>query len=151
MDTAATWGMVAKSNPLPALPAPKDPWSTDWKDEDGLDVWADSMVYDPVEFSVAFWVKAYADGGETASAVLLGQLRGFFDTVRSGHFMTYDSYTGVGFREVRYAGADVDGLSDMSLVARGDWAKTVLTVKFIADDPVTRVALSGGSLSAVEE
>ena len=32
-DTKAEWGMVAKTNPYPLLPTPKDTYNNDWKDE----------------------------------------------------------------------------------------------------------------------
>ena len=34
-NTATEWGLVAKTNPYPALPDPKEPYKNDFADEDG--------------------------------------------------------------------------------------------------------------------
>lgn len=135
------WGMVAKSNPLPLLPAPKEPYSNDWAGEDGLEEYTDVMHYSHVDFSVGFYVKCYATAALGAEEVLRGQIRDFFALVRAGEFMTYDSYTGTGFKAVRYA-----GYSEESFLARKDWARAVFTVNFRADDPVTVVRYDNGTL-----
>lgn len=141
VDTAAAFGMVAKSNPYPLLPEPKEVFSNDWKDEDGDDEYTAGMTYKAVEFEVSFYVKAYSTASASAEAVLRSQVDAFFAKVGRGSFRAYDSYTGVGYRDVRYA-----GYSEESFLRRGDWARAIFTVTFKANDPVTRVALSGGKL-----
>lgn len=142
VDTAAAFGMVAKANPLPLLPDPKEPYSNDWKDEDGDDEYVTKMLYESVEFEVSFYIKAYAAFPDTAEGVLRSQVDSFFAKIRDGEFMTYDSYTGVGFRKVRYA-----GYGEESFLRRSDWARAIFTVKFKANDPVTRVVLNNGVLT----
>lgn len=144
LDTAAAFGMVAKSNPYPLLPEPKDVFGNDWKDEDGDDEYTAVMRYKAFEFDVSFYVKAYSSGSLSAEAVLRSQVDAFFAKVRGGSFRTYDSYTGVGYRGVRYA-----GYGEESFLRRGDWARAIFTVTFKANDPVSRVALSGGELTDV--
>lgn len=134
VDTRVQWGMVAKTNPYPILPTPKEPYANDWLDEDGLDEYNVEMHYEPVEFSVAFYVKAYASGNQTAASVLRGWLLNFFDWVRNGEFRTYDSYTDVGYRKVR-----LDGYEEDKFKARDTWASAVVKVKFKANDPTTRM------------
>lgn len=134
LDTREQWGLVAKTNPYPLLPTPKEPYANDWKDEDGLDEYNAKMYYEPIEFSVSFYVKAYESGGQTAAEVLRGWLGNFFDYIREGEFCTFDSYTAVGFRKVRFDGYDED-----SFRARGDWAAATVTVKFKANDPTTKM------------
>ncbi len=142
VDTASAYGMVAKVNPLPLMPEPKEPYSNGWKDEDGDDEYTAKMYYEAVEFEVSFYVKAFATSSQTAESVLRSQVDSFFAKVRDGEFMTYDSYTGVGFRKVRYAGYEEE-----SFLRRSTWARAIFTVKFKANDPVTRTYLSGGSIT----
>lgn len=146
IDTASVYGMVAKVNPLPLMPEPKEPYSNDWKDEDGDDEYTAKMYYEAVEFEVSFYIKAYATSSLTAEAVLRSQVDSFFAKVRDGEFMTYDSYTGVGFRKVRYAGYEEE-----SFLRRSTWARAIFTVKFKANDPVTRTYLSGGAITFDED
>lgn len=147
IDTASEWGLVAKTNPYVGLPVPKSPYSNDFKDEDGEDEYVAEMHYEPLTFKVEFYVTARSDGDTTAAAALNAQLRGFFEHVRAGEFMTYDSYTGVGFRKVRYAGCDNDGAE---FRARDGWAYAFVEVEFKANDPVTRMIMSGGSITEAE-
>ena len=141
VDTRTQWGMVAKTNPYPALPDPKEPYANDWLDEDGLDEYNARMYYQPIDVSVSFYVKAYAESQRTAAEVLRGWLLNFFDFVRDGEFRIYDSYTGIGYRKVRY-----DGYSEDKFKARGDWACCVITVKFKVNDPTTRMLLSSSNI-----
>lgn len=144
VDTRTQWGMVAKTNPYPVLPTPKEPYSNNWLDEDGLDEYNEQMYYEPVEFDVSFYVKAYAEGGSSAAQVLRGWIGSFFDYVRDGEFRTYDSYTGVGYRKVRF-----DGYNEDSFRARDSWAAATITVKFKANDPTTRMNLTSISYSGI--
>lgn len=144
VDTAAAFGMVAKSNPYPLLPEPKEVYSNDWRDEDGDDEYVVAMRFKAFEFDVSFYVKAYGSGVASSEAVLRSQVDGFFDKVRSGEFKTYDSYTGVGYGKVRYA-----GYKEESFLRRRGWTRAIFTVTFKVNDPVARVALSGGQLTDI--
>jgi hypothetical protein len=139
-----TWGMIAKSNPYPALPEPKEPFKNDWKDQDGDDEYVDEIFYKPIEFSVGFYIKTYATNSDSAVKILHQQLDGFFALVKAGQIMTYDSYTGIGFQKVRY-----NGYKEESFIARDNWARLICTISFKANDPITRIIYSNGSL--VEE
>ena len=92
IDTAAAWGLIAKSNPVPMLPSPKEPYKNDFKDENGDDEYNDSMFYEAFSFTIQFYVKAFADSvtGETAEAVLNNQVRSFFEKIASKEFAVYD-------------------------------------------------------------
>ena len=136
VDTRTEWGMVAKTNPYPAIPTPKEPYTNDWLDEDGHDEYNAVMFYDPIEFSVSFYVKAFAEGGTPATEVLRNWLGNFFEYVRSGEFRTYDTYTGIGYRKVRFNGYDED-----SFRARGSWAAATINVRFKVNDPTERMYL----------
>lgn len=134
VDTRTEWGLVAKSNPYPLLPTPKEPYNNDWKDEDGADEYNAQMYYEPLEFSVAFYAKAYASGSTTAAEVLRGWLLNFFDYIKTGEFRTFDTYTAVGYRKVRF-----DGYEEDYFRARDDWAAAAIKVKFKANDPTTKM------------
>lgn len=144
VDTAAAFGMVAKSNPYPLLPEPKEVYCNDWRDEDGDDEYVGDMRFKAFEFEVSFYVKAFGSGTASSEAVLRSQVDGFFDKVRTGEFSAYDSYTGVGYKRVRYA-----GYKEESFLRRGGWTRAIFTVTFKVNDPVARVALSGGQLREV--
>lgn len=141
VDTASSFGMVAKSNPYPLLPNPKDAYNNEWKDEDGDDEYTTKMYYEAFEFEVSFYVKAYASGTVSGEEALRSQVDSFFAKVRDGEFMTYDAYTGVGYRRVRYA-----GYKEESFLRRDGWARAIFTVTFKVNSPTSRTAYSGGSI-----
>ena len=147
IDTAERWGMVAKTNPYPAMPEPKEPYKNDFHDEDGDDEANAAMHYQSFTFSVEFYVKAYADGDTSAAAVLRSQMSAFFGHVRNGEFRVYDSYTGLGRRRVRYAGYEE---SDGGFRARDNWARLMFSVTFKVNDPVTAMTLTDGKIVEIE-
>lgn len=144
LDTAANWGLVAKTNPFPLLPDPKDPFKNEWFDEDGDDEYVASMHYGSIEFEVSFYVKAYAVSGKTSEQVLREQVDAFFAKIKDGSFKTYDSYTGVGRKDVRYA-----GYKEESFRRKSDWSRAIFTITFKANDPITRIGLVNGKLVEV--
>lgn len=139
------WGMVAKTNPFPALPTPKEVYKNEWRDEDGDDEYNKKMHYEAFEFDVQFYVKAI---GNNAASALLSQIESFFNKVKEGEFMIYDSYTGLGRRKVRYAGFDSEEYKRRYKVT-GDWARAIFTVTFKVNDPITKVVLTNGKLIEV--
>lgn len=136
------WGLVAKTNPFPALPTPKEPYKNEWFDEDGDDEYNEMMFYESFEFDVQFYVKTI---GENAEARLLSQIDSFFDKIKRGEFKIYDSHTGVGRRKVRYAGFNSDEYK-RRYKASSDWARAIFTITFKVNDPLTRVTLRNGQL-----
>ena len=147
IDTATQWGLVAKTNPYPAMPEPKEVYSNSFYDEDGDDEYNAEMHYEGFTFDVGFFVKAYASSSQSAVSVLRSQMAAFFEHIKNGEFKVYDSYTGLGRQKVRYAGYSEE---DGGFKARDDWARLVFTVTFKVNDPVTLVTLSNGSLIAEE-
>lgn len=135
------WGLVAKSNPFPILPNPKEPFKNDWHDEDGDDEYVDSMRYASIEFDVQFYIKAYATETMSAEGVLRQQIEDFFSKIKNGDFAIYDSYTGIGRKKVRYASYSEESFK-RSLLSRGDWARVIFTITFKANDPITRIVLN---------
>lgn len=143
LDTSLVWGMIAKSNPFPLLPNPKEPYKNDWVDEDGDDEYLDEVFYEPIEFEVSFFIKTYAVGDKDAETVLREQVDAFFAKVRRGSFKIYDSYTGVGRQDVRYAGFEEDSFKKSK-----NWARAIFTISFKVNDPITRIVYKNGTLSA---
>ena len=144
IDTT-TWGMVAKTNPFPALPTPKEPYKNEWLDEDGDDEYNAQMYYESFEFDVTFYVKTI---GENAESQLLAQLGNFFDKVKYGEFKIYDSQTGLGRKGVRYAGFNSEEYKRRFAKSK-DWARVIFTVTFKVNDPITRITMRGNSLVEV--
>ena len=136
IDLRERFWLVSRANPYPLLPSPKDIYKNAWLDEDGDEEYNERMFYEAFEFEVGFIIKAQASGGKSADAIIREKVDAFFTTIRSGEFCTWDAYTGLGFRGVRYAGFKED-----SYKARGDWARAQFTVTFKANDPLTRVGL----------
>ena len=134
-------GLLAKSNPYPLLPSPKDPYKNDWIDEHGDDEYVAEMYYQSIEFSVSFYVKAYDADGKTAEEHIRQQVEAFFSKIREGEFMIYDSYTGIGRQKVRYA-----GYSEESFIRRQDWARAIFTISLKVNDPMTRIKIQNGVL-----
>ena len=86
VDTT-TWGLVAKSNPFPLLPTPKEPYKNEWLDEEGDDEYVAEMHYESFEFDVEFYIKTK---GENSEATLRSQIDGFFGHIKSGNLLIYD-------------------------------------------------------------
>lgn len=137
------WGLIAKTNPYPLLPNPKDPYKNDWHDENGDDEWVEKMYYQPIELEVSFYVKAYETNGEGAEVILRKQIDGFFSAIRTGEFKIYDSYNGIGRQKVRYA-----GYTEEDFTKRGNWARAIFKIKFKVNDPITRMVMSNNSIIA---
>lgn len=137
-DTKSTWGMVAKSNPYPALPSPKDPYKNNWLDRDGEDEYTKEMFYEPMTIEVEFYAKAV---GSSAAETLRGWMDDFFGAVKNGEFKIYDSYTALGFGSVRYA-----GYKEGSYKARNGWASAMFTVSFKINDPATHLSYTNGKI-----
>lgn len=136
-DTKAQWGFIAKSNPYPALPTPKEPYKNDWKDENGDDEHTKDLYYEAFTFDVQFYIKTKdtITGNavtETAAETIRAKLKAFFDIVKNGDLMVFDSYTALGRRKVRYAGYKEDKFR-----SRGDNAVCIFTITFKVNDPTT--------------
>lgn len=140
-DTKEQWGMVAKSNPFPALPTPKTPYSNNWKDENGDDEYLDSMAYQSFEFDVQFYIRTR---GANSAAEIRTKMNELFQFIREGELLVFDSYTSLGRKKVRYAGFKED-----SFVSRGigsdSWARCIFTITFKVNDPVTFVTYDNAS------
>lgn len=136
------WGMVARVNPFPVLPTPKEPYKNEWLDEDGDDEYNAWMFYEAFEFDVQFHIITK---GENAVADLISQVDSFFEKVRNGEFKIYDSYTSIGKQKVRYAGGNGENFKER--VKKGvSKASCDLTITFKVNDPITRITLINGKL-----
>ena len=124
------YGLVAKSNPYPIMPSPKEPYNNDWKDEHGDDEYVETQFFAAQELSVKFYCKV--PEGEDSEKTLRRQITDFFEKIKDGEFCIYDDYTGIGRQKVRYAGYEED-----SFVAHDDYARAIFTVKFKVNDPLT--------------
>ena len=137
IDTTA-FGMVAKSTPYPVLPTPKEPYKNTWLDENGDDEYNAQMYYESFEFEVSFYVKTL---GSNAEKTMISQIESFFSKIRNGEFKVYDSHTGLGRQKARYA-----GYTEESKKVTSSWARSIFTIKFKVNDPITRITLSDGKL-----
>lgn len=141
IDTT-TWGLVAKSNPYPILPTPKEVYANKWLDENGDDEFNAQMYYESFEFEVSFYTKTI---GSNAESTMVSQIESFFDKIRNGEFKIYDSYTGIGRQSVRYAGFGEEEFR-RGLTISNEWARAIFAVRFKVNDPVTRIGISNGQL-----
>lgn len=157
------WGLVAKANPYPLLPTPKQPYKNEWLDEDGDDEYNAQMHYEAIEFDVSFYIKTFDEQliapmsipndvqiqpnlhKFTAEGKMRTQIEAFFAKIKNGEFMIYDSYTGIGRRGVRYAGYKEDSYKRRDSFPNG-WARAVFTVTFKVNDPITRIIPINGKL-----
>lgn len=144
-DTAAQWGLVAKSNPYPMLPEPKAPYYTDWKDRNGDAEYVEAMYYEAQEISVTFYVIVY--DGATSEATLRDQIWGFFKFIKNGYLCIYDSYTGYGRSKVRYAGytEESDGFRRTD-----EYARAIFTVKFKVNEPAVEFTYQNGKIQVYD-
>jgi len=145
-DTKTEWGLIAKSNPYPALPSAKEPYSNDWKDENGEDEYTEHIYYESFEFSVGFYIRAKdTTNGQTAEEIVRSKIAAFFNVIKDGEFAVYDAYTALGRRKVRYASYKED-----KFISRKGTARCMFTVTFKCNDPVTLMALNSNG-TAIEE
>ena len=135
------WGLIAKVNPYPLLPNPKEPYANDWSDENGDDEYCDQMYFESIEFSVSFCIMATDTPGGSAEEIIRESVQEFFDKIKSGYFRTYDSYNGIGRQKVRYA-----GYKEEEFVRRGEKARAVFEITFKTNDPITRMVMYDGSI-----
>lgn len=140
-DTRVHWGFIAKSNPYPALPEPKEPYVNKFKDHNGDDEYTDNMYYESFTFDVQFYIRTKDTitnnvVTETAAETIRTKLKAFFDIVKNGELMVFDSYTALGRQHVRYA-----GYKEEAFRSRGDTATCIFTVTFKVNDPVTMTKL----------
>lgn len=140
-DTLTQWGFIAKSNPYPALPDPKEPYKNEWLDANGDDEYATSLYYQSFEFEVGFYIRA---NGETPEADIRTKMSTFFNAIKDGEFKVYDSFTGIGRQKVRYAGFKEDKFE-----SDGQYTRCFFSVTFKVNDPVTFMKYQDGSIVAV--
>ncbi|MBQ6097916.1 MAG: hypothetical protein IJK99_09235 [Bacteroidales bacterium] len=149
-NTATEWGLVAKTNPYPALPDPKEPYKNDFADEDGDDEYVADIHYQSFTFQVEFYIKAFDTTVNNVTTpavdVLRKQMSDFFGHIKKGEFKVYDSYTGLGRQKVRYAGYEE---AEKGFKARRNWARLIFSVTFKVNDPITAMHLSSGSIVAI--
>ena len=133
IDTASSFGMVAKSNPYPLLPEPKDVYTNEWKDEDGDDEYipAEGLKMSAYEMSVKFGMKG--DKG-TANK----NLKAFLDYLRGGTMKLYCDYTKIGRQNVRFVSIGED--ATLARDAGGDLL--IIKITFKVNDPVTDITLT---------
>lgn len=135
------WGLVAKANPFPALPSPKESYKNEWLDENGDDEYNAQMFYEAFEFDVQFYVKAYDSPAGSGEEIIRKQVDEFFAKIKEGEFSIFDAYTGLGRRKVRYSGFSEDGFK------RGrNWARAIFSITFKVNDPVTRMVMYNGKI-----
>ena len=133
------WGLIAKTNPYPLLPEPKELYKNDWNDEHGEDEYVDHIYYKSITFEVSFYIKAYDSAEEGAEEIIRKQVESFFSKIKQGEFSIYDSYNGIGRRKVRYA-----GYKEEEFKKREDWARAIFTISFKVNDPITRMIIRNG-------
>lgn len=145
-DTKTQWGLIAKSNPYPALPSAKSPYNNDWKDEHGDDEFTEHLYYESFEFSVGFYIRAKdTANGATAEELIRSKISDFFTTIKNGEFKVYDAYTALGRQKVRYVSYKED-----KFISRKGVARCMFTVTFKCNDPVTFMTLNQGGTAIVE-
>lgn len=131
-DSYTEWGMIVKSVPFKPIPDPKEIYSEDWPDEDGEDEYIPSIMhYKAYEMDVSFF---YIGDSNTANASIIS----FFNYIKNGLFKIYDTYTGIGRQNVRYA-----GYKENAFLRRDEIGDIVeFTVTFKVNDPVTQIELT---------
>ena len=135
------WGLVAKTNPYPLLPNPKQPYKNEWHEEHGDDEWLNEMYYESMEFSVSFYIKAFDSPAGSAEEIIRDKVEDFFSLIKQGSFKVYDAYNGLGRQKVRYAGYTED-----SFKRKDNWARAIFQITFKINDPITRMVLYNGSI-----
>ena len=143
------WGMIAKSDPHPVLPDAKDGYVEKYPWLNSTTAPAQSLFFKATEFEVEFYVKTFAasyQGSDfEANELLLSYLWAFRNFITGTRLMTLDSFTDVGYADVQYMGGEIK-----EFLAREDWARAILSVRFRANDPLTAVSYDNGYLVTKE-
>ena len=138
-DTRQMWGFIAKTNPYPALPSPKEPYKNSWPDQNGDDEYITNMYFEAFEFDVQFYIRA------TTVEDIRSALSSFFNAIKGKEFMVYDTATGLGRRKVRYAGYK----EERSPILQGGYARCIFTITFKVNDPTTFMKYQNGMIIPV--
>ena len=146
IDVLETYGVVVKSHPYPILPEPKDPYKNDLPDKNGDDEYVSAMAYKAREFTYTCAVVVDRPLSVTSMRACRTQIQAFFDAIKQGEFKIFDSYTDIGFQKVRFAGCPSEP-EYYSL--KTTHTRALFQIRLKANDPMTRMVLSGGSI--VEE
>jgi len=75
-DTRTEWGLTAKADPIPVMPSAKEPFREKDLQANGNEGFA-SVMLQAVEFSVQFFIKAYASEDMTAEEIVLSRILDF--------------------------------------------------------------------------
>lgn len=127
------WGIYIKSVPFKVFPDLKDVPSRDWPDENGDEEYIpDLPYYKAYEIECQF---VYIGSGGTAN----DQIRSFLKYLsENGMYSMYDTYTGIGRRDVRYVGYSEDILYRKD----GENDIVVFSVTMKVNNPIEEITLT---------
>ncbi len=127
------WNCLVKSVPFILKPEIKDLPATDWKDQNGKDVYVpDTLTFKEYDIDIEFLFIGEHGTGNT-------QIKEFIEFLCTGGAnILYDSYTKIGRQNVVYKKYDEDSLY------RRDGENDIIIFKlnFTVYDPITEVELT---------
>lgn len=142
LDTLSEWGMAVKSNPHEMIPQAKTPFNNSLAFENGGGFVVPKLRLDAMELSVGFVMWSVNTETLSGTERIVRQVMDFFGHIGQGQFRIFDTYTGRGYRNVRF-----NGISDPMFDAKNGTPKAEFMVKFRINDVITRMGMSGGSIT----
>ena len=148
LDPLSEYNIACQSFPFKYYPDAKDAFTTDWKDENGVDVYLPTEAKKKdYELEAEFIAKGAKGTTQQNVKAFIEKLYGG-GTLISSRWAVYDEHTGLGFKDVRVVSVDPDAyLNDDS----DDEVVITFKIKFHVYDPVTKVTLhyTGGVVDAL--
>lgn len=127
------WGILVQSFPFKLRPEMKEPSKRDWKDKNGDDEFTpDHPVFKSYTIEVDFLFREEFGTGNKK----IGEFIDYLTT--DGAFSIYDSYTGIGRTNIRYASMKESAFKRR----KGNKDVISFSVSFKVNDPVTQIILT---------
>ena len=137
IDTLDKWGIVCKEFPFKLYGEAKDLYSNSWLDQDGDEQYVpDQIRIKAYEIDVEFAYKGAYKSGNSVIKSFLDYLTG-----RDGsgaNLLVYDTYTGIGRKDVHYL--DID--NDLFYRMKGNEEVITFFVKFRVNNPTEDITLT---------
>lgn len=137
-DLYEDFGIVAQDFPLVKYPEPKEPYTQDWKDEDGLDVYIPQTIpLKHYDFKATFLYKGTEANIRNDISSFIDFLYGRNNGAIGSRLAVYDEYTGIGRKDVIVSKVD----NRLLFISENDPdAIAQFEVQFTVYDPVTNVS-----------
>lgn len=149
-DIRSAFSVIVKTHDYPSTLKVKEPYKTQWKDEDGDEEYIapDGLKYEAFTFKMECAMFSRGASLDAAIADLKSGVRAFQNALSRGFMKTYDGWTGFGFREVRLQ--EFPAPSEDAYETWGKGARVIFSVTLKVNDPRTSMKYNPANNFIVE-